>query len=78
VGVDQVEFTGSNAETPPTVLLGDVNCDGYITSADISALFAYIMNAGSLTDQGVLNADLNGDGVITSADVTVLAQLIFG
>ncbi|MBO6061291.1 MAG: InlB B-repeat-containing protein, partial [Clostridia bacterium] len=62
----------------PGGLLGDVNCDGYITSADISALFAYIMNAGSLTDQGVLNADLNGDGVITSADVTVLAQLIFG
>ena len=64
--------------TQPGNLVGDVNCDGYITSADISALFAYIMNAGSLTDQGVINADLNGDGVITSADVTLLAQLIFG
>ncbi|MBO6061588.1 MAG: InlB B-repeat-containing protein, partial [Clostridia bacterium] len=52
---------------------GDVNCDGILTSADISALFAYIMNAGSLTEQGIVNADLNGDGVINTLDVTLLS-----
>ncbi|MBO6061217.1 MAG: MucBP domain-containing protein, partial [Clostridia bacterium] len=65
-------------ETPVEVLPGDANADGVLTSADLSALFAYVMNAGSLTEQGLLNADVNGDGVINTLDVTVLAQLIFG
>ena len=75
----EVNVVYSPEEVPPVeVLPGDANADGVLTSADLSALFAYVMNAGSLTEQGLLNADVNGDGVINTLDVTVLAQLIFG
>lgn len=57
---------------------GDVNCDGSITASDISALFAYVMNAGSLSQQALLNADLNGDGLVDSTDASLLAQTVFG
>ncbi|MBO6061702.1 MAG: dockerin type I repeat-containing protein, partial [Clostridia bacterium] len=59
-------------------LPGDANGDGILSSADLSALFAYVMNAGSLTEQGLINADVNGDGLINTVDVTILSQLIFG
>ena len=58
--------------------LGDANSDGVLSSADLSALFAYVMNAGSLTEQGLMNADVSRDGYINALDVTLLAQLIFG
>ncbi|MBO6060672.1 MAG: MucBP domain-containing protein, partial [Clostridia bacterium] len=63
------------ADPQPGGLIGDANADGAISSADLSALFAYVMNAGSLTEQGLLNSDINGDGSINTLDVTLLAQL---
>ncbi len=57
---------------------GDVNCDGSVTASDISALFAYVMNAGSLSEQALANADLNCDGLVDSTDASLLAQTVFG
>ncbi|MBR6428514.1 MAG: InlB B-repeat-containing protein [Clostridia bacterium] len=67
-----------NEVQAPTVLLGDVNCDGHVTASDISALFAYVMNAGSLSEQALLNADLDGNGTVDATDASLLAQLVFG
>ncbi len=47
----------------------DVNCDGAVTSADITALYNYILN-GDLTY--INTSDVDGDGAITAADVTVI------
>ncbi|MBO6062242.1 MAG: InlB B-repeat-containing protein, partial [Clostridia bacterium] len=62
----------------PPAVTGDANGDGVLSSADLSVLFAYVMNAGSLTEQGLICADVNGDGQVNTLDVTLLAQLIFG
>ncbi|MBQ1818528.1 MAG: dockerin type I repeat-containing protein, partial [Clostridia bacterium] len=66
------------AEVPPTVLIGDVNCDGVVTASDISSLFAYVMNAGSLSEQALLNADIDGNGTVDATDASLLAQMVFG
>lgn len=66
-------------ETPP-VLLGDVNKDGEITIADVTALVNIILGKDNgpepLYNQEA--ADVNGDGGITIADVTALVNMILG
>jgi len=57
------------------VVLGDVNIDGEVTIADVTALVNIIL--GTSTDEfGV--ADINGDGAVTIADVTALVNIILG
>ena len=51
------------------LLLGDVNCDGAVTEADVDGLVHALFN-GSTCSQ----ADVNGDGGITTADVVLLLQ----
>jgi hypothetical protein len=59
----------------PVVLRGDVNGDGQVTIADVTALVNIILgNQGGDTSV----ADLNGDSQITIADVTSLVNIILG
>lgn len=54
---------------------GDVNGDGYITAADITALYDFMLN----NDSGkIVNGDQNGDGDITAADVTAVYDVLLG
>ena len=46
---------------------GDVNGDGVVTAADVTALYNYLLNGDA---SQLVNGDVNGDGVITSADIT--------
>jgi hypothetical protein len=55
--------------------LGDVNADGSVTIADVTALVNIIL--GSSTDTSGV-ADVNGDGSVTIADVTALVNIILG
>ncbi len=66
-------------ETPP-VLLGDVNKDGEITIADVTALVNIILGKDN-GPEPLYNhdaADVNEDGGITIADVTALVNIILG
>ena len=71
--------TGGNndwAFYPVTLYLpGDVNLDGSVTIADVTALVNIIL--GSSTDTSGV-ADVNGDGSVTIADVTALVNIILG
>ena len=49
----------------------DVNCDGTVTAADVTALYDYLLN-NDLTY--VATSDVTGDGVITSADITAIYE----
>lgn len=60
----------------PTYKRGDVNLDGSINVADVTALVSIIL--GSQPAGNVGNGDLNGDGQINVADVTALVSLILG
>ena len=54
---------------------GDINHDGVVTSADVTALYDILLGA-SLTN--IQRADVNRDNVITSADVTRLYDILLG
>lgn len=58
-----------------TVIPGDVNGDGAVTSADITVLYNYLLNNDSST---MINGDQDGDGAITSGDVTVVYNILLG
>ena len=52
---------------------GDVNGDGSVTAADVTALYDVLLNNDF---SNVVNGDQNGDGNITSADVTSVYGVI--
>lgn len=60
-------------ETP--VVAGDVNGDGNVTSADVTALYSFLLS-GDMSD--IVNGDQNGDGEITSGDVTAVYTIFLG
>ena len=54
---------------------GDVNGDGAVTSADVTAIYTYILNGDN---SSIVYGDVNGDGFITSADVTAIYNILLG
>ena len=60
----------------PDFLLGDVNDDGSVTIADVTALVNIILGKATVPASGV--ADVNKDGSVTIADVTALVNIILG
>ena len=52
----------------------DVNGDGVVTAADVTALYDYMLGNVPGGDQ----FDVNGDGVVTAADVTALYDYMLG
>ena len=57
------------------VVAGDVNGDGQVTSADITALYNFILNND---DSAIVNGDQDNDGDITTHDVTFVYEIILG
>lgn len=54
---------------------GDVNGDGQVTAADVSAVYSIILGAST---QYADSADVNGDGQVTAADVSAVYNIILG
>ena len=52
---------------------GDVDGDGAVTSADITALYNYLLNGDT---SSLVNGDVDHDGNITSADVTTVYNIL--
>ena len=59
-------------------LPGDVNNDGSVTIADVTALVNIILGKDTENVYNHDAADVNGDGGITIADVTALVNIILG
>ena len=53
-------------------LQGDVNGDGLVSGADVTALYGNLLDG----TQVLGNADVNGDGVVSGADVTALYTIL--
>ena len=53
--------------------LGDVNHDGYVTIADVTALIDYLLSDANAAPE---EADMNQDGFKTIADVTALIDYL--
>ena len=56
-------------------VIGDVNCDGHVTAADITALYNYMLNNDTTY---IATSDVDGDGNITSSDVTFIYNILLG
>ena len=69
--IKHVTLTGENND----ILIGDVNHDGEVDVADVSAIIAFILgNESPISDQN--EADINNDGEIDVSDVTILIAII--
>lgn len=62
----------------PEKVLGDVNLDGAVTAADITALYDILLGTISPDDQLIALADVNNDGTLTAADITLLYDILLG
>lgn len=54
---------------------GDVDVDGSVSSADVTALYNYLLNAD---ETFVVTGDVDGDGNITAADITAIYNILLG
>ncbi len=62
-------------EPNTTTVTGDVNGDGDITAADITAIYNYLLNG----DETFIEAcDVDGDGFITTGDITAIYNILLG
>ena len=63
----------------PAFLLGDVNGDGDVNVADVTALVNIVNHVQIGNGQWIMDAaDVDGSGEVTSADVPALVNLILG
>ena len=58
------------------LVLGDVNLNGQVTSADAVLLARVLVDLVELNDQQKICADVNDDGVISSADAVMLSKFL--
>ncbi|MBQ2165082.1 MAG: C10 family peptidase [Muribaculaceae bacterium] len=56
-------------------ILGDVNCDGYVTGSDVTAIYQYILFNDTTFAS---TSDVNNDGHITASDVTAIYNILLG
>ncbi len=59
----------------PDHIFGDVNLDGHVTAADVTAIYNVILG---ISYEFEATADVNQDGSITAADVTAVYNIILG
>ena len=78
MGAADVSVTVTYTQTIFVTLLGDVDCNGMVDMRDVTTYNAFLMNRGTITDQGKMNGDVNGDGRFTSYDSTLIAMLALG
>ena len=57
------------------LVYGDVNGDGFVTSADVTSIYDILLG---INNTFATTADVNGDGYVTSADVTAVYDILLG
>ena len=74
ITVNGDEWQG-HIEIKRSAIPGDVNGDGHVSSADITALYDYLLNSDT---SNLVNGDVDNDGHITSGDVTAVYSIMLG
>ena len=54
-------------------IVGDVNCDGEVTTVDITCLYNYLLNGD---ETYLATSDVDGDGQVTTVDITVIYNIL--
>ena len=71
IALAEVQDMYFSNEAGVSVILGDVNMDGDVNIADVTALIDYLLS-GNASAIDLTAADVNGDQEVNIADVTVL------
>lgn len=74
--VEIIDSTGKVVYVAALFSRGDANCDGKISSADLTIIMRYILGLGTLTEAGKCGADANNDGKVSAADLTLISRYI--
>lgn len=61
--------------TKTGAVFGDVDQDGIVTAADITALYNYLLNNDYTF---IETSDVDGDGVVTASDITTIYNILMG
>jgi surface protein len=69
------DYWDGHVEIKRSAIAGDVNGDGHVSSADITALYDYLLNSDT---SNLVNGDVDNDGHITSGDVTAVYSIMLG
>jgi len=74
---DRVQFL--NALSAPVyeyavLVYGDANCDGKISSSDLTLICRHVLKQSSLSGAAILSSDANHDGKISSSDLTIICR----
>ena len=69
----QLQFYPNLIEKVGAYKPGDVNGDGSVSSADVTALYNWLLNND---DSSLVNGDQNGDGAITSNDISIVYNIM--
>ena len=72
-GTKESKWSNVILVTTTTGLAGDVDGDGEVTSADVTALYNFLLMSD---DSAIVNGDQDGDGEITAGDVTVVYTIL--
>ncbi|MBR4200393.1 MAG: cellulose 1,4-beta-cellobiosidase, partial [Oscillospiraceae bacterium] len=64
------------AQEQAQALRGDVNSDGKVDRADVTALLQYLLTTGTLTAEQAAQADMNGDNCLSAVDLSMLKRLL--
>jgi surface protein len=69
------DFWHGHVEIKHSGIPGDVNGDGFVTAADVTALYDYMLNNDS---SNIVNGDQDGDDHITAGDITTVYTIMLG
>ena len=68
-------YFSNPAGSEPSYAIGDVNMDGNVSIADVTALIDYLLG-GDASAIDLTAANVNGDDTVSIADVTALIDLL--
>ena len=72
----KMTITWNNGEPVETYILGDVDGDGEVTSADAALIQRYDAQMSLPEGTVIANGDVNGDGEIDILDVTLIQRYV--
>ena len=78
---DKLSYNGEKyicTSTKNQILLGDVNKDRKINSADSTMIRKYVLRIVDLDDTSLVAADVNKDGIVNVKDATIIQKSISG
>jgi hypothetical protein len=74
--IDRIAIVKKGGENASDEVIGDVNLDGTVNSADFAAMVNIMLSTGQFSKQQKPAADINGDGSVNIIDLLSLKKIL--